>query len=90
MARAECRGCGKIFSSTGAFDKHRTGSYGNPIYDEKRRVLGYTKHERRCCTEQKMLEKEMIQNSKGIWTTGEFDVSIFEKKGSEVQPCQTK
>lgn len=82
MARAECRACGKIFSSTYAFDKHRTGSYGKPIR-EKNRIIGYTKHKRRCCTEQEMLDKQMIKNDKGVWTTGEFDASIFVKQGGE-------
>ena len=84
MARAECRACGKIFSSTGAFDMHRTGSYGHAIYDERKQVIGYTKHERRCCTEQEMLDKQMIKNDKDIWTKGTFDASVFEKKESEV------
>jgi hypothetical protein len=84
MARAECRACGKIFSSTGAFDMHRTGSYGHPICNEKNKIIGYTKHERRCCTEQEMLDKKMVCNSHGIWTTGIFDASVFEKPESEI------
>jgi hypothetical protein len=84
MARAECRACGEFFSSTGAFDMHRTGSYGNPIYNQKKQVIGYTKHERRCLTPQEMLDKAMAQNSQGIWITGTFDASVFSKSESEI------
>jgi hypothetical protein len=83
MARAECRACGKFFSSVSAFDMHRTGSYGNPIYGNNKRVIGYTESQRRCMTEQEMLDKKMIKNDKGIWTTGTFDASVFEKQESE-------
>jgi hypothetical protein len=85
MAIAPCRACGKVFSSTSAFDRHRTGSYGKPIYGANRKVIRYTKHERRCKDEQEMLEAGMIQNKRGYWTTGEFDASAFAKKESEAE-----
>lgn len=85
MAISGCRECRKTFTSISAFDMHRTGSYGNPIYDDKRQVIGYAKHERRCCTEQEMLDKEMLKNKNGYWTTGEFDASVFKNKESEVE-----
>lgn len=81
MAIAECRACGKVFSSTSAFDMHRTGSYGKPTYD-KGKLIGYAKHERRCCTEQEMSDKGMVKNKRGYWTTGEFDASAFAKKSA--------
>jgi hypothetical protein len=60
---------------------HRVGSHGEPTYDEKgKKVLGYTKSERRCLTESEMLAKKMAKNEKGIWITGEFDASVFGKK----------
>jgi hypothetical protein len=61
---------------------HRTGSYGEAIYDEKgKKVISHTNHDRRCLSEQEMLSKKMIKNDKGFWTTGEFDASVFEKQG---------
>lgn len=81
MAIAPCRACGKVFTSTSAFDMHRTGSYGHPIYGANKKVIGYTKHERRCKDEQEMLVGGMIQNKRGYWTTGEFDAAAFAKKG---------
>lgn len=81
MAIAPCRACGRVFTSTSAFDMHRTGSYGHPIYGANKKVIGYTKHERRCKDEQEMREGGMIKNKRGYWTTGEFDASAFAKKG---------
>ncbi len=83
MARSECCACGLTFSSSASFDKHRTGSYGDPIYDAKGRVvLGYAKSERRCLTEAEMLSKKMAQNDKGIWVTALFegDSSFWKKE----------
>ncbi|OLD63402.1 MAG: hypothetical protein AUF65_02380 [Chloroflexi bacterium 13_1_20CM_50_12] len=81
MARSQCTACSETFSSESGFNMHRTGSYGDPIYDPKGKVvIGYAKSERRCLTEDEMLQKKMIKNDKGIWTTGEFDASVFSKK----------
>lgn len=84
MARSQCAACSELFWSGSAFNKHRVGTYGDAIYDDKRRhVIGYTKSERRCLSEQEMLEDGMaqsIQDGKVIWTTGEFDASVFRKK----------
>lgn len=81
MAKSQCTACFEIFSSGSAFNMHRVGSFGEAIYDEKRKhVIGYTKSERRCLSEQEMVaEKDMVKNIKGIWTTGAFDASVFEK-----------
>jgi len=73
MARSQCCGCNETFSNERAFNKHRTGSYGEAIYDENKHVIGYTKHERRCLTEEEILAKKMVKNEKGMWTAGEFD-----------------
>ena len=51
----ECPGCGQLFNSTAAFDKHRTGSYNPP--------------ERRCLTGQEMLAKGMAMSGAGWWVT---------------------
>ena len=55
----ECSGCGELFNSTAAFDKHRTGSFG---FHGK----GVT---RRCRTPAEMLAKGMAKNAGGWWVT---------------------
>lgn len=61
-----CRACGCVFSSVSSFDKHRVGKH-EPM-------------ERRCLSVDEMLAKKMVQNSKGWWTSGEFDTSRFKQK----------
>lgn len=59
-----CGACGRIFSSVSSFDKHRVGKF-EPM-------------ERRCLSEQEMLDKGMTKNDKGWWTTGgTVDASWF-------------
>ena len=50
--RNQCPGCKRYFNSTGAFEKHRTGTYGV---------------NRRCMTEEEMLAKGMCLNRDGFW-----------------------
>lgn len=69
----ECCACGQLFSSDYSFRKHRTGSYGDAIYDAKRRVVGYTKSERRCYTVDEMVARGFVQGNKDKWSTGTFD-----------------
>ena len=83
MARGQCASCLEVFSSESAFNMHRVGSYGEPIY-EKKYITGYTKSERRCLTEAEMLQKDMVKNEKGIWITGEFDASMFQPKEEQL------
>ena len=66
-----CRACGCVFSSISSFDKHRVGKH-EPM-------------ERRCLSEQEMLERRMTQNDKGWWTTGDFDAERIFKKGNVAQ-----
>lgn len=67
MARSTCAGCGAVFSGLTAFDAHRTGKYCLPIM-EKGKVVAYTWDLRRCVTEEAMVKRGLIKNSKGIWT----------------------
>lgn len=53
--RCQCAGCERYFTSEAAFNKHRTGKFG----------IG----ERRCCAEDEMRAKGMIQNARGIWAS---------------------
>ncbi len=70
--RSLCRGCGLTFTSVAAFDAHRTGSYGEPIYKssrtgKSRRVGGHTPPTRRCMTLTELLALGMTQNARGWW-----------------------
>jgi hypothetical protein len=58
---------------------HRVGSYGDPIHDAKGKVVvRYAKSARRCLTKAEMWAKKMVENEKGIWTTGVFDPDLVE------------
>ena len=79
MARSKCSSCLEVFSSESAFNMHRVGSYGDPIYEAKGKVVvGYAKPGRRCLTKAEMDAKNMVENEKGIWTTGTFDPDLME------------
>ncbi len=47
----QCPGCGLLFNSTAAFDKHRTGPMSN----------------RRCLEPDEMRARGMAQNAEGWW-----------------------
>lgn len=49
--RNQCPTCEKYFNSSGAFDKHRTGTF----------------HDRRCLTTDEMIAKGMILKDDGFW-----------------------
>src|SRR5260370_3832476 len=51
--RNECPGCGQLFNSSAAFDKHRTGTF--------------TPAARRCVTNPEMIAKGMARNASGFW-----------------------
>ena len=74
MSRCSCSVCSAIFTCVSAFDMHRVGSFGEPIYAASRsgkslQVIRHTPHERRCLTEYEMLAKGMVTNEKGWWMT---------------------
>ena len=50
--RNQCSGCGRLFNSTHAFEKHRTGAHGV---------------DRRCMTEQEMEAIGMFKAADGFW-----------------------
>ena len=56
--KSVCTACRLVFSSVSAFDMHRVGPYNPPG--------------RRCLTDREMLNKGMVRNNRGVWTTGEF------------------
>ena len=51
----ECPGCGQLFNSTRAFEKHRTGSHEGG--------------QRRCLTVEQMEAIGMAKNADGWWVT---------------------
>lgn len=59
MPRSTCGNCKKIFNSTPAFEKHRTGNYSEAIYAEndtkQKNPIGYLAPTRRCMTTEEML-----------------------------------
>ena len=62
MPKSHCGGCHQMFTSLSAFDMHRTGKF--------------ERKKRRCLTEQDMLAKGMVQNTKGWWMRSAFDREI--------------
>lgn len=78
MAKCLCRACDQSFTSVTSFDMHRVGGYGEPIYKpsstgKSQQVIGHTKSNRRCLTEQEMQDKGMVKTTKGLWATGTFE-----------------
>lgn len=74
MSRCSCSACSAIFTCVSAFDRHRVGSFGEPIYaisrsSKSRRVIGHTPHARRCLTESEMQAKGVARSEKGWWMT---------------------
>lgn len=87
MPRSTCGACNKIFSSTGAFDAHRVGSFGEAVYKSDkdrlaRHASGRTAHTRRCMTTEEMLdigtfavERKTIQvTHEGVSVPEEHDI----------------
>ena len=52
--RNQCAGCGELFNSTAAFDKHRNGVFG---------------FDRRCKSNAEMIASGMAVNNAGFWIT---------------------
>lgn len=85
-AVSQCAACGLFFYSEASFNKHRTGSYGDPIY-KGTDVVGYEKSTRRCLSAVEMKEIGMAQNDKGLWVTVLFegDPSFWREKKERVE-----
>jgi hypothetical protein len=60
----QCPTCNEYFNSTAAFEKHRTGEFGNP-HDP-----------RRCLKVTEMVAKGMAKNADGYWVTS-LNTRIF-------------
>ncbi len=73
MAKSLCRACGEMFVGVTAFDAHRVGSFGNPIYKTSRTgkqtktVIGHTLNTRQCLTVPEILLQGMTRSEKGWW-----------------------
>lgn len=87
MARSVCTACGKVFSSTGTFDAHRIGSYGGPIHQGGRKVIGFTPSARRCMTTEEILAagKLSLEEQRGYWKGAEENNYWQERKAREEQ-----
>lgn len=57
--RNQCQGCKAYFNSTYAFDKHRTGEFGI---------------DRRCLSDNEMLNKGMALNDSGFWISSPMPI----------------
>lgn len=90
MAKSICGACDETFTSVSAFDMHRVGNFGEPLLDNKGKLVGYGKSQRRCLSAEEMRVKGMTQTEKGWWTTGQFklnrttDTEIEEEEELEV------
>ncbi len=62
----QCKGCGELFNSVYAFDKHRAGSYGVP---DPANPGFYLPSKRRCLTVEEMKKTGMDKNSSGFWVS---------------------
>ncbi len=74
MSKCICPACQETFTCLSAFDMHRVGSFGEPIYahsrtGKSRRVIGHTPSTRWCLSESEMGAKGMASNDKGWWMT---------------------
>jgi hypothetical protein len=86
--KSVCAACSATFTCVSAFDMHRVGSFGEPIYavsrsGKSRRVIGHTPHARRCLTESEMLAKGMARNDKGWWMTRPSESHWAEEEKAE-------
>lgn len=86
MPKSPCSACKVGGASVSAFDKHRVGSFGKPLYDERKRFIGYSPHERRWLTEGEMVAAGMSKNQRGLWITEVPDASaLLRLKGKKVK-----
>lgn len=95
MGKNVCSACEIVFGSLGAFDMHRVGSYGEPIYEDSstgksRTVVGYMKPARRCLTLEEIKALDMKQNDRGWWITGEFDAAAKSRMQSDEEDGQER
>ena len=63
--RLECTGCGLLYAGIAAFDKHRVGSYGEPVY-QGNRLIGYTAPRRRCMNASEMIAAGLVLKN-DVW-----------------------
>lgn len=62
--RNQCTGCGRLFNSTHAFEKHRTGAHGI---------------DRRCMTEAEMLDRGMVLGADSFWRGSAMPAEVLEQ-----------
>jgi hypothetical protein len=82
----QCAGCGKLFKSNAAFDKHRTGLYSDSVNADG--IV--TPANRRCMTTEEMLEIGMAENARGYWVTSLYHGTRFYDVDSELEGDETE
>lgn len=78
MGKNICSGCDLTFGSVGAFNAHRVGGYGDPIYKQSptgksQDIVGYTPSTRRCLTIEEMVAQGFKQEKHGWWVIDTMD-----------------
>jgi hypothetical protein len=68
--RNQCSGCGELFNSIAAFDKHRHGRFGIPNKEHEGEYLDAV---RKCYSTDEMTAKGMIKTNDGFWASKAFD-----------------
>lgn len=63
--RNQCPTSGAYFNSSRAFDKHRVGAFSV---------------DRRCLTEQEMLDKGMARNAAGFWVGSTMPEGVVDRR----------
>jgi len=71
----QCPTCLALFNSTAAFDKHRTGRFGDPS------------HPRRCLAEAEMLGAGMARNERGFWVTMLMGEAARRRRYADTSPA---
>lgn len=68
--RNQCAGCGELFNSTHAFDKHRRGEFGSG---------------RRCLSAEQMSAAGMVLSADGFWRGSAMPAELLAQVSTEAR-----